>query len=120
MTFAGLIFPGIDGLVERLPPRVDLLDAREARGDDLDGRDLARTDPAGKLRRRGEVDIEPDGAQRTTSTSHGAWCTTVVLTEPMTSRLAAFSPRVPTTIMSAPDSSASWTSTSAGWPVPSM
>jgi hypothetical protein len=67
-----------DGLVlvdeaEAVEPRVDLSDSGEAGLDDLDRRELALADSAGELVRRREAEVEVGAAQRTTSTSHGAW-----------------------------------------------
>lgn len=58
---------------EAVEPGVDLSDPGEAGLDDLDRRELALTDAAGELVRRREAEFEVDAAQRTTSTSHGAW-----------------------------------------------
>jgi hypothetical protein len=58
---------------EAVEPRIDLSDPGEAGLDDLDRRELALTDAAGELVRRREAEVEIGAAQRTTSTSHGAW-----------------------------------------------
>ena len=58
---------------EAVEPRIDLSDPGEARLDDLDRRELALADSAGELVRRCEAEVEVDAAQRTTSTSQGAW-----------------------------------------------
>jgi hypothetical protein len=58
---------------EAVEARIDLGDPGEAALDDLDRRELALTDAAGELVRRREAEVEVDAAQRTTSTSHGAW-----------------------------------------------
>ena len=67
-----------DGLLvvdeaEAVEPRIDLSDPGEAGPDDLDRRELALADSAGELVRRRVTEVEVDAAQRTTSTSHGAW-----------------------------------------------
>jgi hypothetical protein len=58
---------------EAVEPGIDLSDPGEAGLDDLDRRELALTDASGQLVRRREAEVEVDAAQRTTSTSHGAW-----------------------------------------------
>lgn len=58
---------------EAVEPRIDLSDPGEACLDDLDRRELALADSAGELVRRREAEVEIGVAQRTTSTSHGAW-----------------------------------------------
>lgn len=58
---------------EAVQPGVDLSDPGEAGLDDFDRRDLALTDAAGELVRRREAQVKVDAAQRTTSTSQGAW-----------------------------------------------
>jgi hypothetical protein len=57
---------------EAVEPGIDLRDPGEAGLDDRYRRELALTDAAGELVRRSETEVEVDGAQRTTSTSHGA------------------------------------------------
>jgi hypothetical protein len=63
---------GIDE-AEAVQAGVDLLDPREAGVNDLDRRELTLTNAAGELARRREAEVEVDAAQRTTSTSQGAW-----------------------------------------------
>jgi hypothetical protein len=58
---------------EAVEPRIDLSDPGEAGLDDLDRRELALANAAGELVRRREAEVEIGAAQRTTSTSHGAW-----------------------------------------------
>jgi hypothetical protein len=58
---------------EAVDLRIDLSDPGEAGFDDLDRRELALTDATGELVRRCEAEVEIGAAQRTTSTSHGAW-----------------------------------------------
>jgi hypothetical protein len=58
---------------EAVESRIDLSDPGEAGLDDLDRRELALADSAGELVRRREAEVEIGVAQRTTSTSHGAW-----------------------------------------------
>lgn len=58
---------------EAVEARIDLGDPGEAGLDDLDRRALALANAAGELVRRREAEVEVGAAQRTTSTSHGAW-----------------------------------------------
>lgn len=58
---------------EAVQAGIDLFDPGQARPDDVDRRELALTDAAGELVRRREAEVQVDGAQRTTSTSQGAW-----------------------------------------------